>query len=231
MQEIYQNGTYLENNPTWHEENSEWKAVKIIQLLNRNRLTSLTICEVGCGSGEILNQLSNRLDKRIQFFGYEISEQAFQICQKKTKPGLAFYHQDLLLAKNVFFDVVMVIDVLEHVEDYLGFLSRLKDKGKHKLFSIPLDVSVLTVSRSEPLMKVRKKYGHIHYFTKETALASLKDKGYRILDYFYYTGLMEFPNLEFKAALLKYPRKLLFSINQDLAARILGGFALMVLAE
>jgi hypothetical protein len=78
---------------------------------------------------------------------------------------------------------------------------------------------------------VRKSVGHIHYFTKETALATLTDTGYSILDYFYTGSYLELPNRGWKTNLLNIPRKFVFSFNKDLAARLLGGYSLLVLAQ
>jgi SAM-dependent methyltransferase len=230
MAEIYSDGTYIDNNPSWHEEDSEWKACKINELIERNSVCATTICEVGCGAGEILNVLAKENVNRL-FIGYEISPQAFELCDKKKKPNLEFVFGDLFATKTKCFDVAMAIDVMEHVEDYLGFLRKLKSRSEYKVFHIPLDLSVQTVLRLSPILDARKSVGHIHYFTKDTALESLKDTGYEIVDYFYTAGSMELPNRGWRANLLKIPRKFLFGINQDLAVRILGGYSLMVLAK
>jgi len=230
MEQIYTDGTYLHNNPTWHEEDSPWKAKQIEKILKDNRLNSINICEVGCGAGEILNQLSDRFPEK-EFYGYEISTQAFELCKKKSKPNLTFQLQNLLDNNSIFFDIVMAIDVFEHVDDYFGFLRKLKGKAEYKIFHIPLDLSVQTVLRSSPILNGRKSVGHIHYFTKETALETLKDTGYEIVDYFYTGGLLELPNRGWRANLLKIPRKIAFAIHKDLAVRILGGYSLMVLAR
>ncbi len=73
MREIYEDGTYLARNPTWHEQDSAWKASHIARLIQRNDLRPSTVCEVGCGAGEILNQLSVMLGQAMRFWGYEIS--------------------------------------------------------------------------------------------------------------------------------------------------------------
>lgn len=232
MKTIYQDGRYLENNPTWHEEDSPWKAQQIAKIIKRNNLNPLKICEIGCGAGEILNSLQSQFDEEVSFYGYEISPQAFQICNNKSEKNLHFFLKDLLNEKEEIFDLVMAIDVFEHVEDYFGFLRKLKDKGKYKLFHIPLELSVQTVLRSSPILSNRLTYGHIHYFTKETALATLEDIGYEVLDYFYTCICLDLPNRSgWKGNLLNLPRKVLFSINQDLAARILGRFSLLVLTK
>ena len=71
----------------------------------------------------------------------------------------------------------------------------------------------------------------MHYFSKETALASLEDTGYVIIDYEYTAGSIEiqYPNITTK--LMSIPRKILFKISEDYAARLLGGFSLLVLAK
>lgn len=228
---VYEDGTYLHNNPTWHEEDSPWKAKQIEKILRKNNVDPSTICEVGCGAGEILTCLANGYSANVIFSGYEISPQAFEICKKKEKQNLHFLLTDLLDEADASFDVIMAIDVFEHVDDYLGFLRKFQAKGEYKVFHIPLDLSVQTVLRSSPILKGRASVGHIHYFTKETALATLKDTGYEVVDYFYTNGSLELPNRGWKANLLKLPRKLLFSIHQDLTVRILGGFSLLVLAK
>lgn len=230
MNNIYNDGTYLENNPSWHAQDSPWKAKQIIQMLNHHKLDLATICEVGCGAGEILNQLSNKMDADIKYYGYDISPQAFNICSQKTKENLVFY-QDNLLEKDVYYDLVMAIDVFEHVENYYDFLRELKDKGRYKLFHIPLDLSVQTLLRVKPILHIRHAAGHIHYFTKELALASLNDMGYVIVDHFYTASALELPKRGFIGNLMKIPRRILFSINEDLCVRVLGGYSLMVLAK
>ena len=232
MTQIYEDGTYLANNPGWHEEDSPWKVKQIIKIIKQNSLNPKTVCEVGCGGGEILNKLSELYDADDRkFFGYEISPQAFELCSKKSKANLDFRFGDLLKDDVERFDIVMAIDVFEHVEDYFGFLRKLKEKGEYKIFHIPLDLSVQTVFRSSPIIKRRREVGHIHYFTKETALETLKDTGYSIVDYFYTGGSLELPDRSWKANLFRIPRKLAFALNKDLAVRFLGGFSLMVLAK
>lgn len=231
MTQLYKDGTYLENNPSWHEGDSSWKAKQIRKIIERNFLNPKKICEIGCGAGEILNQLSEQYDEGREYFGYEISPQAFELCKKKSKHNLTFKLLDLLEENAEYFDIVMAIDVFEHVEDYFGFLRKLKEKAEFKIFHIPLDLSVQTVLRSSPIIKRRKSVGHIHYFTKETALETLKDTGYEIVDYFYTSGSLELTNRGWKANLLKIPRTLAFSVNRDLAVRILGGYSLLVLTK
>jgi SAM-dependent methyltransferase len=228
---IYRNGSYLSSNPTWHEEDSPWKARQVARMLGKNGIVPSSVCEVGCGAGGILASLAAEYGDGVQFSGYEISPQAVEICEKKRRPNLRFFLKNLFDEPAPAFDVVLAIDVLEHVEDYFGFLRKLKGCGTYKLLHIPLDLSVQSMLRSSILLNSRASVGHIHYFTKETALATLKDAGYEVIDHSYTAPSLELPDLPWETRLMHLPRRLLFALHRDWAARILGGFSLLVLAK
>lgn len=61
-QQLYISGEYLNKNPTWHVEESPWKAQQILRMLTLHHLTPRSICEVGCGAGEVLKQLQEQMD-------------------------------------------------------------------------------------------------------------------------------------------------------------------------
>ena len=50
---LYLDGEYLSKNPGWHVEESPWKASQVLRMLRQNHLAPQTICDVGCGSGEV----------------------------------------------------------------------------------------------------------------------------------------------------------------------------------
>lgn len=226
--EQYTDGSYLQNNPTWGVEDSPWKATQIAKILNKNRITPKTIGEIGCGAGEILKQLSFSYPES-DFLGYEISPQAFELSKKRSSEKIRF-HLKNLLDEDMFFDALLCIDVFEHVEDYFGFIRQIKSKAEYKIFHIPLDISVLSVIRAQ-MMVAREGVGHLHYFSKETAIATLKDCGYEIIDCFYTTAFNDIPAKKLRTHLARVPRKLLYSFSQDWGARLLGGSSLLVLAK
>lgn len=227
---VYTDGTYLASHGSWHQEDSAWKANHIRTMLERNKVAFETLCEVGCGAGEILSVLARVFPgKRLR--GYEISPQAFVLCRGKERPGLSFTLGDLLTESGDTFDVLLAIDVFEHVEDYLGFLNKLRAKAVYKVFHIPLDLSVQSVLRARPILKLRNDVGHLHYFTKETALATLRYAGYDIVDCFFTATAVDLPNRGWKADLMRLPRRALYALSPDWAARLLGGYSLMVLAK
>ena len=227
---IYTDGTYLTKNPLWHSDESPFKANQILRILQRNRLTPKSIAEIGCGAGEVLRQLQNKMDGDCRFWGYEVSPQALELCKGRANPRLQFKLADVSREEGAFFEMILVLDVIEHVEDYFGFLRGIRPKSDLKIFHFPLDLSVQAVLRKRGLLKRRELYRHIHYFTKETALETLKDVGYSILDHFYTPRSIELAK-ETVQKIARAPRKICFSIHQDLTVRILGGYSLLVLAR
>lgn len=230
LEELYTSGEYLAKNPTWHAEEAPWKVKHIVRMLAQNDIAPDNICEVGCGVGEVLKLLQMKMDTTCSFWGYEISPQAFELSMSRANERLHFRLADIRQEKDISFDLILVLDVIEHLEDYFSFLRDLQPKSSYKIIHIPLDLSVESLLRPHVLQGVRSAYGHVHYFTKEIALDMLKDAGYEVLDYFYTPRANDMPNT-FGKKLLIYPRKLFFSIHRDIAVRILGGYSLLILAK
>ncbi len=245
IKEIYTSGDYLQRNPTWHVEESPWKAKYVLRMLAKHGITPRTICEVGCGAGEILKLVQERMPEDCQLWGYEISPQAFAMCQARANERLHFKLGDIQQEPDAHFDLLLVMDVLEHMEDYFSFLRALRPKARYKLFHFPLDVSVRSVLRGY-LPGYRAAFGHIHYFTTELAVQTLRDCGYQVLDRMYTTESTRVPwstlardprRLPRKAlgqaarALTNLPANLAFAVHQDFAERLFGEWRLLILAQ
>lgn len=239
IENMYTSGEYLERYPTWYVEDSPWKAKQIIRMMTQNNMLPETICEVGCGAGEILKQLQVRLGSQCTFWGYEISPQAFELCKSRENEKLHFRLADISQEAQAVFDLILLIDVIEHLENYFSFLREIKPKSQYKILHIPLDLNLSQIVRGS-LINKRKMSGHLHYFTADIALQMLKDVGYEVLDFFYTEEALELPEKavtsEIKRNLLKLPRKLSFALcgasrTTNIAVRVFGGWSLLVLAQ
>ena len=220
----------MKENPTWHVEDSAWKAGQILRMLERNRVMPKTVCEVGCGAGEVLRQLQERMDRSCEFLGYEVSPQAFRLCQERANDRLHFKLQDFLQEEGNCFDLLLLIDVIEHLDDYLGFLRKVRSRSRYKILHIPLDLSVQSILRPSMLTELKRTKGHLHYFARETAMESLAQAGYEIVDYFLTPVALEAVHKTIKTHVANVPRRIASIVSRNLAARLFGGFSLMVLA-
>ena len=225
----YLRGDYRARFPSWHREDAAWKAARIADMLDRNNLRPRTVIDVGCGTGHVLAEVGQRLPSAQRLVGYDIAPDA---------PDADLAHDDdrLELHPGVppagdRHDLLLCIDVVEHVEDYIGFLRGLRSLAARAIFHIPLDASAQAVVRSDPLLDLRSREGHLHPFTRETALATLATAGFEVLDWSYTRGSLERPPGSPLARAARLPRRALFTLSPDLASRLLGGFSLLVLAK
>jgi len=214
----------------WHEEDDPWKAQNIYKILDKNKIQPNNICEIGYGAGGLLVNLANYYDKNVDFYGYETSEEAFEIAKSKEQENIHYYLKDLLKT-DAHYDVVMAINVFTHVRDYLGFLSQLRPKGEYKVFHIPLQITFYSVLRSRYFANKEYMRSSLHHFNKDTALGTLQGTGYEIIDYIFTSRSLDLPDPQGKDKLWKIPRKIMHAINPNLAAKLLGGFSLMILAK
>ncbi len=234
MSNIYTSGKYLETTQTWHAEDSPWKAEQILRIIGDSKIHPDNIAELGCGGGVILEELSKKEYLRnVQFKGYDISPQAIELCKKIERERVSFFCQDLLSDNDSdHFDILLVIDVFEHIRDYMGFLEKCRNKAEYKIYHIPLDIHVSSVLRNA-FIGGRYSMGDLHYFTADSAIATLKDTGHEIVDYFYTNAAFgvfkQHPSM--KKAVANVPRWLFSKFSLPFAVRVFGGYSLLVLAK
>jgi SAM-dependent methyltransferase len=228
---IYLNGEYMRNNPGWGEEDAGWKTEIIDKLLKKNGITFNNAVEVGCGSGKILLELAKRNPGVKHFSGYDISPQAIAIAKTITDDRIQFYNENFLETVRQSSDLLLLIDVVEHMEDYYGFLSGIKQKAGKFVFHIPLDLSCRTLFKPHILLQQRDSVGHIQYFSREMVFWMLKDTGYTVLDWIYTKPLLDTTTqVSIKNKIKKMLRNFSFQLNKDLSATLWGGYSLMILA-
>lgn len=246
-QAFYTSGAYLQENPTWHADESPWKVTGVLGILKKNQLHPRAIAEIGCGVGEVLRLLQKNLPADCELWGYDISPKAIELAAPKANGRLHFIVSEGAQALDRRFDLILVLDVLEHLEDYFSFLREIHPGSDYKIFQLPMDISLRSVFLRR-INHFRKTYGHLHYFTKETALQMVHDANYEVVDYCYNgptdVGFTDWSQVRRRPALLpklllrqakrlmwKLSFDLLFAINQDFAIRLTGGRRLLILAR
>lgn len=226
---LYVDGSYRQNNPDWHAVDSGWKADRIASILVKNSVEFGSCVEVGCGAGQILARLAQQFPGK-SFSGYDISPDAANLWSSLPR-GPVSYHCTDFTGSTETADLLLLIDVFEHVEDYLGFLRKLASRARWFVFHIPLDMHISGLLRDRQL-NARQQVGHLHYFSRATAMATLEDTGYRIVDRQFTNVSQE--TIEGHRALTMFAnivRRGVQAISPDMAAKLLGGYSLLVLAR
>jgi SAM-dependent methyltransferase len=230
--DIYRSGDYLRANKDWHESDAGFKANHVAEIIEENGILTRRVVEIGCGSGAVLSQLSHLLAPETLFFGFDIAPDAIEIARKFEAERVHFELGDFAEIADASYDLMLILDVFEHVPDYLGFLHKALRKANHFIFHIPLDMHVQGLLRDVQI-SARNDLGHLHYFSKATALRTLEDVGYRVVACRYTAGALELKSAHqgIKTTLVNFPRRMFYRLNPDVTVKLFGGFSLMVLAE
>lgn len=230
--EIYLNGEYFKNNPDWDAADAGWKTDVIIQLLKRNNIHPEQVIEVGCGAGQNLVELLKKNSSIEKLSGYDISPQAISLAVKYETDKIKFYNEDVLANENVHANLALVIDVLEHVDDYYGFLRKLKMKADYFVLHVPLDLSCRSVMKPHVMLQQRQAVGHVHYFTREILEWALKDTGYQVIDWVYTKPVVDVePAGSVKRYVKKMLRNISFALNKNWSVKKWGNYSMMILAK
>jgi hypothetical protein len=228
----YLDGSYLAHNPSWDRDDAEWKASLVAKILNDHHIKPNSVCEVGCGSGDILRCLRSSFPLS-KFLGYDVSPQLtqFWVDDQDASGEVNFILGDFHELNVRQHDVLLMLDVFEHVRDPFSFLEKSRSHAQYFVFHIPLDLSASGVARKAPLLDVRRSVGHLNFYTKDLALETLSDCGYRIIDWRYTGASLTMPHRSLKTRLARIPRRIAFAINKDWGVRLFGGETLIVLAQ
>ena len=148
--------------------------------------------------------------------------------KKKETGKIKFFLKDIA-DETRFFDLILIIDVIEHIENYFQFLDKVVSKGNYTIFHIPLDISVWTLYREKMLIESKDRVGHIHNFTEDFIISVLDDYGFKLIDKLYTEPVFE--TSSFKQKFTNGIRKFLFMINKKFTTKFMGGYSVMVLCK
>ena len=229
MDNIYNNEKYLSNNPDWHQKDSPYKFSLIQKIIKRNNIIFDNCADIGCGAGYVTEFLAkNYLESK--FVGFDNSSDAKNFWKNRTKLKNLIYKNRNIKKNDKSFDIIICLDVFEHVEDYFCFLKNLKISGDKFIFNIPLDMSVMKLL-TNGIKLARTEVGHLHYFSEYTAIQTLKDCGYNIKDSFLAPAFVHtMPRNLRQLAVLPF-RFLTLAFGKSWGAKIFGGQSLVVFAE
>jgi SAM-dependent methyltransferase len=227
--DLYTGGEYRRYNDDWHDEDGPIKATEICALLQKNRISFHTCADVGCGTGRVMTILASLFDA--DFFGYEITDVPSDRTVRPPK-NVKFIIGDFFSTSELAsYDLIMLNDVIEHIPDFFLFLNKIRLYSRYLLVRIPLEINVLHTLTNRQIYN-RRRVGHLHYFSKDTALATVEECGLRIIDWQYtFDGLnMPHTSRSLLKIVLKAPRLVSLRCCPDLGVRLFGGAGVLILA-
>jgi SAM-dependent methyltransferase len=228
----YTGDAYLKANPDWNLQDAPWKASIISEIMQKNHLLPASVTDVGCGAGGILKELRKSTENNVRLVGYDISPAAIALAKSSDSDAIEFLCGDYLETDQSPAELILLMDVLEHVDDYYGFLRRLRKKSTQVIFHVPLDLSVRSMLRPHIIKQQRDSVGHIHYFSRELFFWSLKDTGFEIVDWKYTRPTSDRSrSASLWRTVKKRFRNFSFTLLPSLSAKLWGEYSIIVLAQ
>lgn len=232
MNDIYTNGAYWDENPTLHEEDQDYKYRNIIKIVKEaNMPTPKSILDVGCGSGKLAYLLSKNYN--VDVLGIDLSKNNIDYA-RKTYAGNNLKFDVLNIDQILHFDIAVVADVFEHINDYYIFLEKLSTKANYIIFNIPLDISVFGLFFNS-VLQTRKRVRHVHYFYGDMILNILNEYKMKPIKYRYINNRIYALNNNEIGIIKKVAYTVIiglsFLIGKKYTALIFGGYSMTVLCH
>ncbi|KYG84977.1 methyltransferase type 11 [Roseivirga seohaensis] len=181
---------------TYHDVESEhfwFKARRsyILQLLEKTP-RDVSILDIGCSSGILLNELIDKGFERQNLYGIDISEKAIANCKRNNiQNSFVMDAQEIILDKK--FDVIIASDCLEHLKDdkkaLINWHSLLKPNGTLLVF-VPAFMSLWSAHDVFNM--------HFRRYTKPELTSKLKKTGFKIQKASYWNFLLFTPVFVFR---------------------------------
>ncbi len=177
---------YIAKNPKLALDEAELKSKQIQKFLGPIKVGSLL--DVACGAGGITKIMDEQLESK-RTVGLDISETMIKTAKRRDKGGkVTWICQDIFNYKtNHKFDLVLGIDIIEHIDNDLGILKKISTLGKKVLIKVPMEDSVLDnkiirrLGIRDPWKESEEKYGHINHYNERGLLKLFHDAGFRII--------------------------------------------------
>lgn len=141
------------------------------------------VLDIGCGKGELAFDVAKKA-KRVS--GVDFSEKYIEFAQKNYKrPNLAYVYGNALEYEfREKFDVIILSNVLEHIEERVEFLSKIKSLAPKLLIRVPaIDRDWLTLYKKELGLEWRADLTHYLEYTLPILRQELEASGYELVSH------------------------------------------------
>lgn len=142
-----------------------------------------TVLDIGCGNGALTYDVAKKAQKAV---GIDLNKKNIETCRNRFSLGnIEFIHGDALTnLPDERFDVIILSNVLEHIDKRVEFLKSLKRLASKFLIRVPmLNRSWIDLYKKELGLEYRLDKTHFIEYTLESFNEEMGKAGLRVLDY------------------------------------------------
>lgn len=157
-------------------ETIEWKIPHLMEIIPHNYHPS-SVGEIGCFAGHLIGNISINGRKDFKACGYDINPNAVDFA-RSLYPKVSFFSQDCFSSGD-FFDLLILSDIVEHIENDEAFLKQCHSVSKFVLLNLPLEKSIASRNRKYGF---DDPSGHLRAYGIKDAESLIERSGYRIIN-------------------------------------------------
>jgi ubiquinone/menaquinone biosynthesis C-methylase UbiE len=232
MTDIYNDNSYLEKNPSLHTEDSKFKFQNIKRFLSSIEVKNnrIKILDIGGGAGIIGKLVLEHFQESgivVSFHSLDLSTQMLKIQLKNNPQIKKIINCSINECPKSNYDLVLMIDVIEHIEEKEDSAKILNKLGKNIIYNIPIEINFFDIlkylkSFFRYYKRQKKRWGHIHFFSFTSSQSFLK-RHYKIIDSYFQPYCFHYRYSD-NESYLKLRRDFLWKIELKISCWIFNNF-------
>jgi hypothetical protein len=161
------------SNESYRRKNSDWKSGVLYNLFSGMPRIN-RIAEIGGAEGHVLAGFIQRLGYPVEGINYELANKFIDEGRKRHKK-IQFINADITKESiNNRFDVIILSDIIEHIEDDELFLEKISKLTRYVLINIPIEkclhIKFLRSIGKVPPLGMTHWAGHLHDYNIDSAI-------------------------------------------------------------
>jgi SAM-dependent methyltransferase len=250
IKNVYLTDEYIRKHPSLFEQDSPWKASKVIPLVDKFvghfDKDEMNLLDVGGGAGLVLKVVSSYIEEnhgiKVNKFALDLSPGILEI-QKNKNPDLKkALNEDICRTSlgNKEIALTLMIDVLEHVPNPIEALHEIKRISDYAIFKVPLEDNLLLrtwnfIMMGAPRRRSIANVGHVNLYNFSKLKHQIEEHAGLILDS-YFTNVFDYLRRSKHSEIkMNLPRKLVnlialytFKLSPKLSSFLFNDFAMIL---
>jgi len=210
---LYKTDEYIGWHPSLHAEDSPWKVSQVIPMVDKFikdycPKEEINILDVGGGAGLVLKAVSSYIQEqhglKVNKYALDLSPGMLKV-QREANPDIeGVFNEDITETsiKDKEMDLVLMIDVLEHIPEPSRALEELRRIARFVIFKIPLEDNIYDntlnlFSRGKYKKEILEKSGHISSYNFRKLRSQIEAYAGDITDYYFTNVFRYYLNSEY----------------------------------